>query len=319
MSLLYQLLNKQEPETPVNMGESVFVDSVTNVGVEIEIENAPSSSCSNLQSWNRVSEGSIQGFELVLNRPHAGDDLFCALNELHGLTLSEGNFTPRTSVHVHIDVRDLTVDQFMNFITLSMMFEPVLYKYVAPHRTHNHFCWQLGECQGIIDKLVSLASNNRRSTRNFSDYFRMAFSVGGTKYAGINLSAVPRYGSLEFRMHEGTAHVPSLIRWINILLSIKAYAKDPERTPINILEVKQDEGIGSIFETVLGGYQGVLSYDGVEDDILKGIRVAQDFVHKLQPHPDPTGLLPSVDNSLWESFRTTIDFDDWDEDEEDEF
>lgn len=302
---MHEILGIPEPEVPLNTSETIFVDGSCNVGIEIELEGLSSSSVSSLVSWNRVSEGSVNGFELVLNRPTAGEDLFCAIDELRSLRIEDPSrvFTPRTSVHIHIDIRDLTFPQLINFITLATMFEPVLYNYVAEHRKHNHFCWQLGECQELIKRIHNVMSY--ANTPTLRSALNHEFSSGSTKYAGINLSSIPRYGSLEFRMHEGTAEAPALIRWINILMAIKNYAKHPERTPSNILETKQDEGIEAIFDTVLGGYKGVLEYQGVEDDILKGIRVAQDFVHEMTRTNREVNL-PQVPNETWDNLFSSL-------------
>lgn len=298
--LMYQLLNKPAPEVPLNGDVSVFVDPTTHVGIEIEVENTSSSISERLPSWTRVADGSVSGFELVLSQPTAGDDLFCAINELSGISFSEEAFSQRTSVHVHVDIRSMTFDQLINFITIATMFEPVLYKYVAPHRNNNHFCWPLSECQGIITRLLKVihAHNNGQELRPLLDSY---LPMNHVKYAGINLSSIKRFGSLEFRMHEGTADVPTIIRWVNILLSMRDYAMHPDRTPLNILETKQDEGIESIFTTILGGYTGVLTYDGVEEDILKGIRVAQDFVQEMRPRPNI--VVPRTDTTLIDNYR----------------
>jgi hypothetical protein len=131
------------------------------------------------------------------------------------------------------------------------------------------------------------------------------FSTNATKYSGINLSSIPNYGSLEFRMHEGTINTNAITRWINILLSIKSYAMDEGRTPSNILETKQDVGIDSIFTAVLSQYRGILTYDGVAEDILKGIRSAQDFVYTITT-PAVVSTLPSNPRGVYRRFLQSV-------------
>lgn len=288
---------------------SLFM-SQSYVGVEIEMEGVSESVLTGLPSWRRVSEQSVDGWEIVLRQPMAGNGLFMALEELRTLSSNinpQRTFTERTSNHVHIDIRDMTYLQLMNFLTLAVMFEAVLFKYVAPHRTSNHFCWSFLDCQNLITRIKQVneayRTGNESSLRSSLSRY---FNVDSTKYSAINLSSIPRYGSLEFRMHEGTIDVNSMVRWINILLSIKNYAMDEGRTPSNILETKQDVGIDSIFTAVLGNYRGVLTYPGVEDDILNGIRSAQDFVYHITNTESTNPTLPEDSRGILNTFLNSL-------------
>ncbi len=302
---MHSILGMASPTHPSALGGSIFV-SESFVGLEIEMEGVSSQAVANLTHWNRVSEGSISGYEIVLKKPKCQDELFLALCEIDvikGRQSLDNAFSERTSVHVHVDIRDMTFNQMMAFITLSAMFEPVLYKYVAEHRSNNHFCWSLLDCQDLINRITKVYKADS-TTNSRNNAISQAWTASATKYAGINLSSVPRYGSLEFRMHEGTANKNSIIRWINILLSIKAYCMERDNiTPLNVLQTKEDMGIDSIFTEVLGGYKGILSYGGVEDDILKGIRSAQDFVHSLTER----SVSPPTNHQPFNNLLATID------------
>ena len=282
--LLSNVLGRSLPPKPERSANSVFI-SDSYIGIEIEMEGVSESALTNIPAWRRVAEGSVAGYELVLREPSSGDQLYLAIQQLLNISNStdlSSAFTERTSNHVHVDVTDMTYIQFVNFLTLSVMFEKVLYKYVAPHRSHNHFCWSFFDSQALVTKVKQVNEVARRgSSDRLYQALNESFSASSTKYSGINVSSVPRYGSLEFRMHEGTMDTNRIIRWINILMSIKEYAMDEGRTPSNILETKQDVGIDSIFTAVLGNYRGILTYQGVEDDILQGIRSAQDFVYQV--------------------------------------
>ncbi len=267
-----------EPVPPVsNLG---LMQTGTHIGVEIEINTPDSRDAFNSRYWNTVPEGSVQGFEAVLAQPLGGSELVTALDEaereIEGLR-GDDKFPELTSVHIHTDIRDMTVTQLINFLTLSIMFENVLYNYVEPHRSKNHFCLPMSDATECLHKLKSFVTHHRADTLT-RDRIHSLFQAGDVKYAGINLSSIPRYGSLEFRMHHGTANSTDLIRWINILLKIKEYAMGEGRSPTNILETKISIGISTIFEEVLGDYSGILRYEGIEEDILDGIRNAQDFV-----------------------------------------
>lgn len=290
------------------------------VGVEVEIENNSSSRVDRLSNWNVVGEGSINGFEAVLSQPMGGLHLVQALQELED-ALSERTqeqmFSEMTSTHIHINVTDLTADELFSFITLAIMFEPVLYNYVAPHRNKNHFCLPMSDADDVLVRLAQVVMAHRRGDLS-RGHFSTRFSMNQCKYAGINLSSIARYGSLEFRMHQGTSRTTDIIRWVNILLTLKEHSRG--RSPVNILETKVEMGIMSQFVEILGNYSGILTYEGIEDDILDGIRNAQDFV-ALYNIPVGRGVLSDIPNSdrFNEQYRalSVEDGDDWD-DEEDE-
>jgi hypothetical protein len=303
-----RILRMTVPEKPYSANHSMFVSN-SYVGLEIEMEAVSQSVTQGLRNWRQVSEQSVDGWEIVLREPKCENQLYLAIEELRTIS---GNidevrtFTERTSNHVHIDVRDMTYIQLMNFLTLAVMFEPVLYKYVAPHRSSNHFCWSFLDCQNLITRITKV---NKVYLEGNPDAVReemtRQFSTNATKYSGINLSSIPNYGSLEFRMHEGTINTNAITRWINILLSIKSYAMDEGRTPSNILETKQDVGIDSIFTAVLSQYRGILTYDGVAEDILKGIRSAQDFVYTITT-PAVVSTLPSNPRGVYQRFLQSV-------------
>ncbi len=280
-------------------GELGLMVSGTKVGVEIEIQtNSSSHPVDRSEYWRPVSEGSVQGFEIVLREPQGGTDLVSALEEAESLVDRMGGnekFPEMTSVHVHVDVRDMTEIQLFNFLTLAIMFEPVLYNYVEPHRNKNHFCLPMSDADDVLGRLYRLVSRYRQHGNINRDQLRSLFSPDEVKYAGINLSSIPHYGSLEFRMHHGTASSTALIRWINVLLKMHQYAMEPNRSPNNILDTKIEVGIETIFQQVLGQYSGVLSYEGVDDDILDGIRNAQDFV-ALFAQPAGRNVLQDIPN-----------------------
>lgn len=298
--LVHELFNSGQGSQAANFGLMV---SGTKLGYEIEIQTGDSSSSiERSRYWRAVSEGSVQGFEAVLREPQGGVDLVSALEEAEtiiGELRGSDKFPEMTSVHVHVDVRDMTIIQLFNFITLAIMFEPVLYNYVEPHRNKNHFCLPMSDADNILRSLTRVVARYRRDGRLSRDYLRSQWNQDEVKYAGINLSSICRYGSLEFRMHHGTADSTSLIRWGNILLKIREYAMGSDRSPNNILDTKKEVGIDNIFTQVLGQYSGVLGYEGVDLDILEGIRNAQDFV-ALFSQPVGRNIFQDIPNQSME-------------------
>ncbi len=326
---LAQILQKRPlPEVT----HSSLFKTTDHIGLEIEVQGGESRDIHRLSHWNVVPEGSVRGFELVLNQPKAGEDLLHAIIEAEegmnqymeqGSRSFEQVFPEMTSVHCHINILDMTVDQLISFLTLSIMFESILYNYVESHRNKNHFCLATLDAQDIITRIKDFVREYRRTgDSNVRRVLSGLFTQSRTKYAGINLSSIAQYGSLEFRMHQGTHQSNDLIRWVNIIQTIKAYAMGEDRTPSNILETKQEIGITTLFQQVLGDYSMHLETDGLEQEILDGIRQAQDFVaaYNEPPRFNPIVAIPDGDSSLYDNYHgsTRVDHDEDYEDEDED-
>lgn len=314
----------------INVTPHPYLVSDSLLGVEVELEGR-FSNISNRQEIERhfdvVSEQSIDGYELVFNRPKGGVDVIEALSSLDSsfnARQAAKACSNRCSVHVHVDMLDMDRIQMMNFITLCVMFEKVLYNYVEPHRSKNHFCLPLTDAEVTLNKVCKLSAYIKRDNGNgnLSSILSSCFSVSSDKYCGINLTSIKRYGTLEFRMHHATTKMIDIVRWINILLTIKEYAMQGDRTPVNILDTKIDLGIDTIFREVLCGYSSILDYNGVELDILEGIRNAQDIVAPFRTIDTIGNTIPNdvPYKDLIERFVELLedDEDDYDEDDYDE-
>lgn len=297
MSTLSELFGRENLQT---VERSPLLVSDAHVGIEIECQTgrSPLNQEALYTFWNNVPEGSIRGYELVLGNPSSGVGTINALNVLESSMPSDrfsDAFAETTSTHVHINCLDMTIPQMLNFIILSIMFEKVLYNYVEPHRNKNHFCLPITDAKDVLKRINTFITSYRARPSAARGHMERLFSQSSCKYAGINLSSLVRYGTLEFRMHHGTCDFDAIVRWLNILLSIREYAVGEGREPTNILETKKEVGISTIFTEVLGTYSNILSYDGVEADILDGIRHAQDIVsaYSIPIGYSPMSELPS--------------------------
>lgn len=201
------------------------------VGIEIELENITADAVldrklDNLKYWNCVEDGSLKrkGVEFVNNAPTLIDNVPEAINELWDtLEGCSPLVTSRTSIHVHVDVLNMTVDEFINYVTLSILLERVLYTIGGLHRIHNNNCIPVG---------------NTNLPMNFLHYIRGAHNrINWPKYTGINVGSVTYNvsenwsiqcrGTIEFRMHEGTFDNEEVFNWVSLLQHLKDIAMDP--------------------------------------------------------------------------------------------
>lgn len=212
-----------------------LIDLDTYIGIEVEVERIKreggigelevNSADGSAFIWNNTTDGSLRndGREFV-SVPLKGEDISFALSILNDhfkkdKTCIAHEFTDRTSVHIHMNARDLSVEQYNNFLLTYLLVEPLLYKFVGGDRAKNIFCVPVLESDlsgllgNLADSMVSgTGSNFISNTRAWQ------------KYTGLNLLPTTQYGTIEFRHMTGTSDIDRLSTWINLIFSIKLYA-----------------------------------------------------------------------------------------------
>jgi hypothetical protein len=202
-------------------------------GVEIEVEGLDIFYMDSIYlTWWKIKEDgtlrngpteNLVGRELVLKVPLFGKDLEDALHEARLFFINnpkkEVVFSSRTSVHIHVDVRDMSPVSFYNFLVLYIVLEKFIIKNYFLDREKNPYCIPL-----------YLASSNylliNKTALKNCDIENIARSIQGNllKYSAFNLGALSAHGSIEFRHMEGTCEVSRIIKWINFLHALKKYA-----------------------------------------------------------------------------------------------
>lgn len=216
---------------------------VGEVGIEIEVEG---SNFPNLNYyWRRDHDGSLRGdsAEYVLKSPVKRKTVRKALMYLKK-NLSKGSVvseTNRTGVHVHINMLRQTNVQVFNMIVLYIIFEDLLVEWCGQDRVGNHFCLRVKDAKNLLRILRRCAEQGSLAS-GFSDRVR---------YAALNINAMPRYGSLEFRALRGTVNPVTIETWVRLLLKIKDYSSKFE-TPFAILEEFSKQGVEQFTDDVFG-------------------------------------------------------------------
>lgn len=171
------------------------------VGIEIEGEKVDEDVWCN--GWARVADHSLKdmGAEFI-TRPIRAKYLQVQLETL--LRSFEMYMSRRTSVHVHINVRDLKAQQLADFVRVYALYERYLYA-ISGDRRLNNFCVPLYFNPKVV--LDFLTAPN--------------IETWGGRYAGLNVLSYYKYGTFECRIHEGTTDVERILNFVNLLLCIK--------------------------------------------------------------------------------------------------
>jgi len=199
-----------------------------DVGIEIEMEG--DNLYHNIKGWHIDNDGSLreESAEYVLKKPLSIEEVKKYLMNLYdGLNNAGAELRPsvRTGVHVHINCGRISITQLYNFIVLYLTLENVLVHWCGEEREGNLFCLRASDAEYILHKLKSAVKEKM---------FRGMFGED-VRYASMNLAALEKYGSLEFRSMRAVTDPEPIIQWASTLLNLRQEAEKYEN-PVEIIE-----------------------------------------------------------------------------------
>ncbi len=187
-------------------------------GIEVELEHVPplpDATYTTLRGvgWNMTEDGSlVDGIEFV-SKATSYKDLQTLLTTLdqHMASLkvpvTQGS---RTSVHVHVDVTQLTHTQVKNFVQGFFVLEDFFFSFANPIRKYNNFCAPLrANSKEVIDFLKDKELSRDRQV--------------GAKYRSLNIASLWKYGTLEARLLHGTYKPEDILAFVEALHLLKSY------------------------------------------------------------------------------------------------
>ena len=246
------------------------------IGLEVEVEGRGLPH-GGLHLWNVEGDGSLRnGLEYVLKRPLglAGiDKALAQLSEALARPRTEVKQSARTSVHVHINVQRLTKKELYNFITAYLVIEDVLTRFCGVEREGNLFCLRARDAEHMMDVLVEAVRRKDMSHLSNDNH----------RYAALNLCALSRFGSLEFRAMRGSASFNTVKEWASMLLLLRNRAK-AFNSPQEIIRSFSISGGGKDFLQQLVGVRADLLTPlcpDLDDLLLSGMRNAQDVAYAI--------------------------------------
>jgi hypothetical protein len=276
----------------LNMGLTLGkTDTKGKVGIEIEMEGNkfpfPAGykethtpvKVAGLKYWSYVHDGSLRGqnsAEYLLTKPIEFSEVNKAIEELYkkleeyGTIIDESN---RTSTHVHLNCQELFLNQLTSFMALWFTFEEVLTQWCGEHRVGNLFCLRSRDATAIISHLRKFIKSDGKYDFN-----------EGMHYAGLNASALKKYGSIEIRTMRGVSDPKVIQEWVEILqrlYNLSLTYKDPR----DVCGLFSGNGPMHFFNSMLGDKAAVVraginfSDERIRDSMYEGIRLAQDLCY----------------------------------------
>lgn len=246
-----------------------------DVGVEIEVEGtflppAPG-------NWRGEADPSLRGEsrEYVLEKPVPITALSKNLKALKK-SFEENNAVWKSSyragVHVHINVQKLTPLQLANMITTYYLFENAILAKCDPFRVGNHFCLRAKDAAWQTKNLIHIIRGSQLDELNDDNL----------RYSAMNLKAVPKYGSVEFRSLESTYDFDKINLFAEVHHSIRDFATTMA-TPKHIVEHADAVGPYSLARGVFQkNAEWVVSGNNFVNNFLEGQDVAEDIAYCRQ-------------------------------------
>lgn len=247
-------------------------------GVEMEVEGVREDPPAALiRYWERVRDDSLRGSsaEFVLRDPLFGEDLLIAIRSLCTAARAggwESNY--RTSIHVHLDMRDVSFPSFRAMCCVYPIVEPVLFHWIGDKRDESVFCLPWSAAEGDIEKIRSMFTAQGPALLYQSDALN--------RYSALNLKALAKQGSVEFRHMRTTFDDERIIKWVQICQHIRRFSElleDTNRLDTYLLDMYSALKMPGFLEEVFGptlATELLRGYNG--PDFTPGILLCQDLL-----------------------------------------
>lgn len=202
------------------------------MGIEVELDPARGSERIKMPAnyqpyWREERDGSLRnGREYVLSSPMAGNLLSTAIAQL----FSDDPNMDRTatgSTHIHIDMlEDSTPVNTIPVLTMLMfVLEPAVFAAADPGR---EWCGYTNRLSSAPDVLLGSVLNGDLETDATALVDVVAGNSAATigRYYGLNLQALQKYGSIEFRYFPTATTAEELASWVRMVQLCKKAAME---------------------------------------------------------------------------------------------
>lgn len=310
------------------------------VGIELELESTSTSVIDHAinfggdsEFWTYHGEDSLRdGFELVLRKPLLPGSFayIKAMSQLEDF-LSDYKekllVTYRTSLHVHVNIRNYTWKQIYNVVLNTFLYENILSYNSSSNRKGNLFCVRGCDAEA---GLFLLAEYINRGDIAFSNV-----TPGSFKYGALNMAAIPGRGSVEFRFMDASIDIKYIEKYSTYLSTFVKNAADIDIYE-NILKIKSDVfDLKSECKKILGNggfnffcseidFGSFSSSLMIQDNILGIINVLEKFSSNKNKYRKfsyltdegstvhPQNSLSILDNNLTANEYIELDYEDED-------
>lgn len=221
------------------------------VAIEIEAE-AYNEAFPIIDDWLVENDGSLRyfGMEFKSRRPvketSLSEQLDTLIKGVKNIKFVENS--PRTSVHVHVNVLGLTPSEIWTAVTAGWLLEPAMFRMCAPKRSGNLFCLRLQDAKGLLQLVEQDIEQSMADTGTLP--FNI-FRSNAYRYANLNIASVYKFGSLEVRALHGTFDKDLIETWAKMCIAFVHRSKQ-YGTPEKLFDFVANNGYDAFVKSVLG-------------------------------------------------------------------
>jgi hypothetical protein len=200
----------------------------------------------------------------------------------------------RTSTHVHFNMGDKNAYQLVNMFILFTILEDLLDRYCGEDRRGNLFCLSSRHAEEQV-QWISDAVFNKQNFGAFREDFR---------YCSLNLAAINKFGTVEFRAMRGLDTEEDIVSWLNILNEFCGYACYTMKNPVHMIEAISVKTPLGFVKEVFSEENFILLTKGIDEheinaSIYEGLRLVQMMCYRIGTEFDQVRLRG---RDFWASF-----------------
>jgi len=283
--MLINVLNNFEALKKYDIVPKNNMISDSYVGIEVEVESLRDFQ-GDFVYWQDKEDGSLRdnGREFVTH-PIPASHVPLALTELKcflDVVNPKHSFSTRTSVHVHLNVRDLSFKQLHVLSIVYMLFEKAFYKFAGRDRNKNIFCVPHADSIDYYTVAKAMEMSSKEDDMSIDDLLTLRRMFDNCRrYVGFNVKCIPTYGTVEFRHLPGTMDIERITTWINLILSLKKYVMENsyEQVLDSCLTINTTSQYEQLLSSVFGEYKDAIMYPEYAKDMYTSILFMKEAVN----------------------------------------
>lgn len=263
------------------------------VGIEIEVEGIYKD-CTFENYWTSKEDGSLRnhGMEYV-SVPIHGKHIPYALTGLMTslkVTNPKYHFSPRTSVHVHLDMTEYGTHDLTNLLMIYTVVESLLFKFAGKDRDRSVFCVPY--------------STTHFGDRIFVTMAERGWYSGVSKYMAVNISRLRDLGTIEFRQLPGTDDVEKIVTWICLIQQLLKRAREVDHSTLirRIQDLNTNSEYFMFLSWVFEDYIKYLDLSSHRTDMDHGVKCVKLFsytyLNSLHMFEEGSPLYKAVEKDL---------------------
>lgn len=215
-------------------------------GIEVEVEFLNYCIDNVGDKWRVENDGSLRGAsrEYVLAQPLSVNNAKTAVESLYSLfEQNEARIrdSVRAGVHIHMNCQKMTIRELASVVTGYLLFELPLINFCGAGRQGNMFCLRSFDAEAWLERVINFFTSGEGAFLGSDDI----------RYSALNLLALRRYGSIEFRSLRTPTNPEVLNEWIDALVSLRDWCVKLN-DPMEIVYAMSQDSYEKTFVNVFG-------------------------------------------------------------------